>query len=338
MQAIDYGHLRDGVLYHGTLSDLDGTLRATWTYEREGKKVSHDQPIDAATFRRLWNGVGKLGVFHKNRVTDPSRQIDPEGYHVISIVFGKPDEARRQLFLVPALEEDAEFQGWLKALNIPVGSRAPKKAAAPAKAKRTPKAAREKAYADFFGKKAKIRRDPDPNGPAIDVYVFEPGEDGRGQKRDFYTLVTGGLSDVPMRTGAEIPFRRAELVLYVPEPRDEHVAMLRWLARLPLVQEGTWYGPGTTMTNGQPPRPIFADSKLDCFLFLPPVVGRDNQLHEELVLDEDPTTLLWVVPITNAECRFILQSSLNEFLSVLDRKQHPFLLNEARGSYVKAKR
>jgi hypothetical protein len=57
MHVIDYGHMRDGVLYHGTLSDLDGSPKSTWTYEDGSEKVTRDLPIDGATFSALWNGI-----------------------------------------------------------------------------------------------------------------------------------------------------------------------------------------------------------------------------------------------------------------------------------------
>src|SRR5687767_9507221 len=63
MHLIDYGHMRDGVLYHGTLSDLDGSPKATWTYEERGKKITRDQPIDKATFDKLRTTITSSEVF-----------------------------------------------------------------------------------------------------------------------------------------------------------------------------------------------------------------------------------------------------------------------------------
>src|SRR5436190_310847 len=34
MHLIDYGHMRDGVLYHGTISDMDGSPKSTWRISR----------------------------------------------------------------------------------------------------------------------------------------------------------------------------------------------------------------------------------------------------------------------------------------------------------------
>jgi hypothetical protein len=122
MHVIDYGHMRDGVLYHGTISDLDGTVRSTWTYEEEGEKVTRDRPIDEDTFNSLWNGIANLDVFRRSLVRDPDRPIDPVSHHVIGIVFAQGEQKGQYLFLVPAGETDPDFARWLEALNVPEGS------------------------------------------------------------------------------------------------------------------------------------------------------------------------------------------------------------------------
>jgi hypothetical protein len=123
MRIIDYGHLRDGVLYHGTLSDLDGTPKATWTYEERGAKVTRDRPLDGETFRALWEGVVGGAVFRRHHVRDPNRAIDPEAYHVIYVEFRMPGvPEKRYLILVPAGETDPDFVRWLEALDVPQGS------------------------------------------------------------------------------------------------------------------------------------------------------------------------------------------------------------------------
>ena len=173
MHLIDYGHKKDGVLYHGTLSDLDGVTRATWSYEKGGKKVTHDQPIDLPTFRSLWNRVGKLEVFQRNRVRDQDRPVDPVADHVISIVFGDKNNPQRAFFAVPAAESDPQFVSWIKSLNIPRGSMTPEPPALPVR--KAPKKAgghadkREKVYEEFFGDRWMVDRGEAGEGPAIDV-------------------------------------------------------------------------------------------------------------------------------------------------------------------------
>jgi hypothetical protein len=342
MHLIDYGHVRNGVLYHGTLSDLDGQPKATWTYESGGRKITRDQPLDPAAFRSLWNRVGNLEVFKRSRVRDSNRPVDPVGTHVIGIVFGEAANPRRAHFAVPADEADPEFRSWLKSLNIPSGGAGPpplpaRKAAEPAEEDEEIDeviAMREEVYAGMFGDAWTVDRGEEGDGPAIDVYTFEPEDD---HKRDFYTLITGGMSDERMRVPKRVEYKRAELVMYVAEPTRTHTDLLRWLATLPHVQEGTWYGPGTTMNNGDPPRPIFDDSVLDNFLFLESIVSPDDTLPERFTLDDDPVALLWVVPITDAERHFIMDRELSDFLELLDRKRHKHVLDEGRRSYVKSK-
>lgn len=343
MHVIQYVHGQDGVLYQGTLSDLDGVARATWSYERGGKKVTHDQSINMPTFRSLWNRVGKLEVFKQNRVRDVNAQLDWNNNHLVSIIFGDKDNPTTVYFAVPTSETDPQLQSWLKSLNVPKGSMTPEPPALPVRGRAKESlsnfsATREKVYKKFFGDRFRVDEGGADDGPAIDVYIFKPGEDSRGDERDFYTLVTSGMSDRPMRVPDSVDHCRAELVLYVKKPTDEQIGMLRWLATLPHTQRTTWYSYGTTMTNGQPPRPMFEDSDLDCFFFTHPIIERDDTMSEKLVLDGDPTDLLWVMPITEAECQFILDNEFKDFFELLERKQHPFILDEGRRSYVKDRR
>jgi hypothetical protein len=121
MHLIDYGHMRAGVLYHGTISDLDGSPQSTWTYEDGGAKVTRDQPIDEETFAFLWNGVAQLGVFQRALVRGPGVPIDPVSHHVVGIAFKEGNQQGQYLFLIPADETDPEFVRWLAALNVPQG-------------------------------------------------------------------------------------------------------------------------------------------------------------------------------------------------------------------------
>lgn len=190
--------------------------------------------------------------------------------------------------------------------------------------------AREKVYVELFGSRHTVSHELLPLVPHIDVYIFEPGQ----RDRDFYTFVTGGMSDQPMSVPAGQLPRRAELILYARDPNREYVGLLRWLARIPHDQ-GSYYKSGTTMNNGQPAQPLFAKSKLDHLLFMQSIISPDNTLPELLSLDGDATELLWVLPITAQECGFIHKSGIGDFLDVLQEKQHPVVLDPARKSYVR---
>jgi hypothetical protein len=261
--------------------------------------------------------------------------------------------------MIPADEDDAEFVKWLKALNVPKGSNAPgpepthrataaeylhrlkiSSAPKPPPEEEPPRkvsrlaAIREKVLPAFFGPEYTVHPDESGEKPAIEILVFEPGTSEQGTERDYTTLVTSGLSDARMPVPEGSPYHRAELLMYVEEPDLTHANVMQWLARLPHQQKTTWYSPGTTMSNGNPPQPIFEDSELDCFLFLSSIVGNDDKVHEELVLDGDPVLMLWVVLITHAERQFIIERGLDDFMNVLDENKHSFVLDEGRKSFV----
>jgi hypothetical protein len=63
-------------------------------------------------------------------------------------------------------------------------------------------------------------------------------------------------------------------------------------------------------------------------------VDPDYRLHEELVLEGDPVSLLWVVPITTAETNLKLEHGTDALLGVFDEQQHPVVLDPRRQSYV----
>ncbi len=201
---------------------------------------------------------------------------------------------------------------------------------------------REKLYAKHLGKLWEVNREIVEHKPQVDVYVLDPECDEIP-----YKMVTGGMSDYPMKVPEGVPFRRTELVLYVKKPKPFYYDLLRHLAHIPHDQE-MWYAHGTSMPNGpsdDEARPIFEGSELDCFLFLDSIVEEDENLHEKLVLEGDPVNLLWVIPITSVECRFANRRSkdgdswmgLREFLDILERKHHPVVLEEMRKSYVRRK-
>ena len=120
VHIIDYGHVHDGVLYHATLSDIDGIPRATWTYEGpDGQKRTHDSPIDGDSFELLWNGFSSLDVFARNMVTAPDTPLDPVATHVIGLRFRDEQGDGHCTFSIPADEADPDFMAWLFALEPP---------------------------------------------------------------------------------------------------------------------------------------------------------------------------------------------------------------------------
>ena len=191
---------------------------------------------------------------------------------------------------------------------------------------------REVAYIDRFGPYSNVVHELMPMIPHIDVYIHPPHDD-----RDFTTLVTGGMSDNPMPIPQGPCSPRAELVMYVSEPTQLYIDLLRFLARLPY-EQNTWFSYGSTMTNGQPPQPIFDGSVLDSYTFLPSIIATDHEIGESVSVEGDPLSLLWVVPISSAERELIIEQDLDVFYNLLDKHQHPLTVDPSRKSYVKRNR
>lgn len=125
----------------------------------------------------------------------------------------------------------------------------------------------------------------------IDVYQIAPTED-----RPFWTLVTSGMSDLPMKApeGREA-FRFAELMICLPkewgmkEPEfklEENYWPVRWLkmmARFPH-EYNTWLSYGHTIPNGDPASPFHESVPFECMM---------------LALPRTVSTEFWELPIRN---------------------------------------
>jgi len=166
--------------------------------------------------------------------------------------------------------------------------------------------------------------------PHIDVMeYFRPGWESGA-----CTLVTSGMSDIRMNVSQDThAIRRVELVFYCQEPRRLYSETLRVLAHFPHDQK-TWFGAFHTMVNGNPPGPLWDTEFMNSILFLPPILKEDLNLHEELVLDGDGVDLLWVVTISEEECKFKLANGVGALLEIFDKNDLPVVFDPERKSYV----
>lgn len=197
-------------------------------------------------------------------------------------------------------------------------------------------AKREAEYVELFGADAVVYDDELPGMvPHIDVYVHRPGY----CRREFYTLVTSGMSDLRMKLPEGAPRdmpARVELVFYLPperEPDALYAEFLRTTARFPYDYD-TWVSGGHTIPNGTPPQPIFPGTPFDTILLIGSVINPDNALGDRLVLGGDRVELLWVVPITGAEREYKRKHGTAALLDLFDKVQHPFAFDPARKSYL----
>jgi len=184
--------------------------------------------------------------------------------------------------------------------------------------------ARHQAYRRICGPPANVSPDKAPRIPRIDLHTYHRrGNDGS----KVCTLVTSGMSDLPMTLPAETKApKRVELIFYCSEPCEEYIETMRWLAHFPHDQRG-WIGSGHTIPNGNPPEPLFGSSVLDTILFMPTVVTRDRALADELSLGGDPVHFLWMVPLTRPECGLKLEKGFNVTLDLFGKHRHPHVFD-----------
>jgi len=190
--------------------------------------------------------------------------------------------------------------------------------------------AREKVYDEIFGKCDSVYHELLPVVPHVDVYRIPPVG-----KREFFTFVTGGMSDLPMNTPKNVDkdYRRIELVFYASEDKREYMEVLRGLAHFPHDND-TWIHWGHTMPNGTPPEPIFEGSVLDTFFFMPSILRPDSELGSRLSHHGEAVHLVWCVPITTAECNLKLERGSDALYELFEERKHPFVFSGKRQSYL----
>jgi hypothetical protein len=119
--CIDYAHGDNSVLYHGTVSDLDGVMKATWSYEEQGEKVCREFAIDRVVFEALWDGLIDLAVIRRNVAKDMTAIVNLFTHHVIGAYWHEGAIPGMFVALVPQDHQDADFVTWLHHLNVPNG-------------------------------------------------------------------------------------------------------------------------------------------------------------------------------------------------------------------------
>jgi len=153
----------------------------------------------------------------------------------------------------------------------------------------------------------------------IDVHHVAPSDE-----RPFHTLITSGMSDLPMTTPHEDVPRYLELLINLPvgwkmsqqDWEDERwywpIRQLKYLARFPHKLD-TFLGYGHTVPNGDPPKPYADDTKLMCMLLLPQLSHSDE--FDSLLIDEEKTIqFMSLVPIYQEEMDLKLRKGTDPLL------------------------
>jgi len=175
----------------------------------------------------------------------------------------------------------------------------------------------------------------------IDVHIVEPTDE-----RDYYTLVTSGMSDRPMNApeGAE-DLRYAELVIGLPSDwpmgdeswkKEENywpVWLLKFMARFPHEYE-TWLWSMHTVPNGDPPEPYAGNTQLCGAMLLPPITT-DEEFWELPIDDEKRIHFFGIVPLHEDEMELKLKKGAEALFDGFDEHNISELLDPGRPSTVK---
>jgi len=186
---------------------------------------------------------------------------------------------------------------------------------------------REAHYTKFLGPlDESIAHSTDVKDVHIDIYSFHPNN-----KRPYWTLITGGMSDLPQKIpdDAEGISSRTEIMIYVKEPQDWMLNVLKRLAEMPFDDKTYlhWYH---TVPNGQPM--TNEPSELTSFFFLPPYFEDFgfNTLH----IGSDKVDFLWLIPITEREREYAIENGSQALEEVFEKVEMNPIVDEKRTSFV----
>jgi hypothetical protein len=174
----------------------------------------------------------------------------------------------------------------------------------------------------------------------VDVHVVFPTEE-----RPFYTLVTSGMSDLPMTVPQEVetpPY--AELLIRLPADwnldyetlNDERnywpIRLLQSLARFPHATE-SWLDLGFALPNGLPPRPFAPDTDLCAAMTAFPYV-EGEAFH---VLEARPGKTIRffaVMPLFASEMRFLREQGPEELEKRFEQAETSLIVDPKRAPAV----
>lgn len=176
----------------------------------------------------------------------------------------------------------------------------------------------------------------------LDV-LFVPAADDR----PYHTLVTSGVSDLPMQVpeGVEA-FNRVELLIALPKSwslnhesfKDEaNYWPVRWLkhvGRLPHDYD-TWIGWGHTIPNGDPPEPI-ANTRF-VGVMLSPAFWLSEAFYQLKAESGDTITFYSLVPLYQEEMDLKLKKGADEIEERLEKQRVGFVLDPSRTNVGKPK-
>jgi hypothetical protein len=180
----------------------------------------------------------------------------------------------------------------------------------------------------------------------LDVLVFAPSG-----HRDFWTLVTCGMSTRPMAVpeGMDDPSscERAELVICLPadwfgsdlkqlarDGKAWQIEILKFAARFPHLYD-SWLWIGHSLATEEPPVPFDPRTEFCAFTVAVPL-GWPKEKWKLTAHDGRSISFLTIIPLYADELKFTLDKGFNALLDLFDEARVNELLDPARPSVVPA--
>ncbi len=175
----------------------------------------------------------------------------------------------------------------------------------------------------------------------LDIFHVPPS-----RKRNYHTLITGGMSELPMNTPKEIErLRFAELVMTLPAnwplpkgpveevPNNWPLKWMEILGKFPHAFD-TFIGWGHTIPNGDPPEPFAPNTKLCCMLLLSNLL--DPEEFYTLKISDEKTIFFYdLFPIYREEMEYILKYDSDKILPLFQKNKIGNILDIERKNVCK---
>lgn len=178
----------------------------------------------------------------------------------------------------------------------------------------------------------------------VDIHVVKPTP-----QRNYYTLITSGMSDKPMAAPDELPeCRYSELLICLPPSwplfeeslKDERyywpIRWLKILARFPHDYD-TWLWLHHTIPNGDPPTPFAPDTQLCCAMLGFPILF-EKEFYKLVVSDEKAIYFHSLLPLYKEEMEFKLKHDSDAFIDRIGAVGISELLDVNRKNAAKKRR
>ncbi len=208
----------------------------------------------------------------------------------------------------------------------------------------------EKHIEKYIGKIENVFHEVVSDTVHIDINVIPPTPE-----RNVYTLITTGMSDLPMTVDEEDPagdeLRYAELMICLPPdwPIDtsdlsvksdhEHtwpVQVLKFLARFPHTYD-TYLAMGHTIPNGDPAEAIADNVDFTGFILIPPMLVSEE--FSQLEISEDKVINFYgICPVYQEEMNLKLKKGADKLFDLFEQNRVSELVDIERPCVVKKSR